>query len=87
MTEQFGQENLFKHFLQKTLGEKPLLFKKNSTWSFFSKWKLTFWITSFESQDCFSNFILFRFSKQEQQEEDKHYYSRHNVPFKPNKEN
>ena len=23
--------------------------------------------------------ILFRFSKQEQQEEDKHYYSRHNV--------
>ena len=25
--------------------------------------------------------ILFRFSKQEQQEEDKHYYSRHNVPF------
>ena len=31
--------------------------------------------------------ILFRFSKQEQQEEDKHYYSRHNVPFKPNKEN
>ena len=31
--------------------------------------------------------ILFRFSKQEQQEEDKLYYSRHNVPFKPNKEN
>ena len=31
--------------------------------------------------------ILFRFSKQEQQEEDKHYYSRHNVPFEPNKEN
>ena len=31
--------------------------------------------------------ILFRFSKQEQQEEDKHYYSRHNVPFKPNKKN
>ena len=31
--------------------------------------------------------ILFRFSKQEQQEEDKHYYSRHNVPFKSNKEN
>ena len=31
--------------------------------------------------------ILFRFSKQEQQEEDKHYYSRHNVSFKPNKEN
>ena len=31
--------------------------------------------------------ILFRFSKQEQQEEHKHYYSRHNVPFKPNKEN
>ena len=31
--------------------------------------------------------ILFRFSKQEQQEEDKHYYSRHNVPFKPNEEN
>ena len=31
--------------------------------------------------------ILFRFSKQETQEEDKHYYSRHNVPFKSNKEN
>ena len=31
--------------------------------------------------------ILFRFSKQEQQEEDNHYYARHNVPFKPNKEN
>ena len=31
--------------------------------------------------------ILFRFSKQEQQEQDKHYYSRHNVPFKPNREN
>ena len=31
--------------------------------------------------------ILFRFSRKEQQEQDKHYYSRHNVPFKPNKEN
>ena len=31
--------------------------------------------------------ILFRFSKQEPTEEDKHYYSRHNVPFKPNEEN
>ena len=31
--------------------------------------------------------ILFRFSKKEQQEQDKHYYSRHNVPFKPNEEN
>ena len=35
--------------MHNTCGENPRLFKKNKTWSFFSKWEFTFLIISFDN--------------------------------------